>query len=61
MDKKQTKVKVVVRLRPLLKSEDKVCVFADGKSVVIFIIDIVPNFRWVFFQVHLWGDPIFFS
>jgi hypothetical protein len=36
MDKKQTKVKVVVRLRPLLKSEDKVCVFADGKSVEIF-------------------------
>ena len=36
MDKKQTKVKVVVRLRPLLKSEDKVNVFADGKSVEIF-------------------------
>jgi hypothetical protein len=29
--------------------------------MVIFIIDIVPNFRWVFFQVHLWGDPIFFQ
>ena len=36
MDKKQTKVKVVVRLRPALKPDDKVNVFVDGKSVEIF-------------------------
>lgn len=36
MDKKQTKVKVVVRCRPALKMEDKECVFVDGKSLEIF-------------------------
>ncbi|VDH96992.1 kinesin family member 22, partial [Mytilus galloprovincialis] len=36
MNKKQTKVNVVVRLRPALKTDDKSCVFVDGKSLEIF-------------------------
>lgn len=36
MERKQTKVKVVVRVRPKLSSETKDCVEADHSSVEIF-------------------------
>ena len=36
MDKKQSKVKVIVRVRPSLKEDAKICVSTDANSVEIF-------------------------